>query len=347
MTKKNKKIDDKIRVLGTGLLALDIVLNGSKKTKPKLLAGGSFGNVITILSYLGLETYPIARLAANKTTNFILDDIKHWKVNTKLIFKEEKGSTPIIIHRILKDKQGIPRHKFEFRNPINGNWLPSFRPFLAKNIQTIENSIPKSQLFYFDRVSRSSIDLAKLAKKNGALVYFEPSSYKDSKQFHECLDISDIIKYSKDRIKNYRTLFPKTNATLEIETDGAQGVNYRFKSSKWKPLRPFYLEDIIDAAGAGDWCSAGIMKTIAGNGDLKKQTSRQIESAINFGQAQGAINCLFEGARGAMYNLKLESFIKLTEQLISKGQIDKELKINSVPKKELTYTSVERLFKTL
>lgn len=338
---------EKIKITGTGFLTLDIILNGSKSTPPKLHAGGSFGNVLTILSYLGFETYPIARLADNVVTDLLIEDIKSWNVNTNLIFKEEKGSTPIIIHRILKDKNGKPNHKFEFRNPLNGNWLPSYRPFLSKKIKNIENRIPNSTIYYFDRVSRSSIDLAKQAKKNGALVYFEPSSYNTSKQFSECIEVADIIKYSFDRIKNYKELFPKSNSILEIETNGSKGIRYRFKSDIWNDLNPYLIENTVDTAGAGDWCSSGIIKIISTNGMLINQTNCQIEEALNYGQALGAINCLFDGARGTMYNIQYDEFEYLVEKLLNKKfDINVPFKFKEIENK-YTYLDVENIFNSI
>jgi fructokinase len=39
--------------VGTGLLALDIVLNVDSQDSPRCYAGGTCGNVLTVLSYLG------------------------------------------------------------------------------------------------------------------------------------------------------------------------------------------------------------------------------------------------------------------------------------------------------
>ena len=45
-------------VVGTGLVALDIVINSDVHRPPQLWAGGTCGNVLTILSYLGWHAYP-------------------------------------------------------------------------------------------------------------------------------------------------------------------------------------------------------------------------------------------------------------------------------------------------
>tara|TARA_R110002072_G_scaffold287464_4_gene453130 strand:- start:1932 stop:2963 length:1032 start_codon:yes stop_codon:yes gene_type:complete len=307
--------------VGTGLLALDVLIKGKTDHNPKIFAGGSCGNVLSILSYLNFSTYPIARLGNNDATDLLFEDLEKWGVNLDFIEKEEKGSTPIIIHRILESPLNEPKHRFEFRNPNNGKWLPSFRPVLAKKVDSIKNNLPKIDVFYFDRTSRSSIELANYAKSQGALIFFEPSSSRDTKQFEECLKISDIIKFSDQRIKSYKEDYPHIQTVLEIETTGKNGLNYRFNSNRWKSLSSFSIDNAIDTAGAGDWCSAGIIEQLISNkgNQLMNINEENLCNALKYGQALGAVNCLFSGARGLMYEIN-KSTLNLMINLVLEGK---------------------------
>jgi len=89
--------------LGSGLIALDVIYD-NKKTKPNFLAGGSCGNVLTILSYLDWQSYPIARLGNDPEGKRIIEDMKKWKVNTKFIEQESGTHSPRIIERIFPRK---------------------------------------------------------------------------------------------------------------------------------------------------------------------------------------------------------------------------------------------------
>jgi|TARA_R110000851_G_scaffold310283_2_gene470035 fructokinase len=311
---------------GTGLIALDVLIKGKSDHNPKIFAGGSCGNVLSILSYLNLNSYPIARLGNNDATDLVFEDLEKWGVNLDFIEKEEKGSTPIIIHRILESPLNEPKHRFEFRNPNNGKWLPSFRPVLAKKVDAIQNSLPKIDVFYFDRVSRSSIELAKYAKMQGALIFFEPSSNRDKKQFEECLKITDIIKFSDQRIKSYKEEYPNIQTVLEIETSGKDGLNYRFKSNKWKKLDSFSIENAVDTAGAGDWCSAGIIEQLSSEkvNNLKDFNEEIIIESLKYGQVLGAINCLYDGARGLMYQVDKLTLDKMVD-LVSEKKLISEI----------------------
>jgi sugar/nucleoside kinase (ribokinase family) len=311
--------------IGTGLLALDVIVNGNPQTPPKYFAGGSCGNVLTILAFLGWDSFPIARLADNNASKEVISDLKKWNVNTGLITRKEDGSTPIIIHRILKDKEGKPKHRFEFRDPDTGAWLPRYKPVLSAGVQEITKSHPKATVYYFDRANRASIDMAKVNRENGALIFFEPSSNNEPRLFREAMQVCHIVKFSHERVSNYHELYPESQAILEIETLGKDGLNYRFSKTKknagWKKLKSFIIkeEDLVDAAGAGDWCSAGIIDLLGKNGakTLLKAKNSEIEYALKYGQALGALNCCYNGARGLMYNLAIDEVKRFTTALIT------------------------------
>jgi len=314
--------------VGTGLLALDVILNGRPETPPKFQAGGSCGNVLTILSYLGCRSFPIARLADNRASTELLSDLKMWDVSTDLIVSKKEGSTPIIIHRIFKGKDGKSKHKFEFKDPSTGIWLPQYKPVIAKDVDEITKKHPNANVFYFDRVNRASIELAKYNKSNGALVVFEPSSIKDIKLFKQALEVSHILKFSKDRINNYQELFPDQQTILEIETLGKDGLQYRFsktrKAKKWKRVVSYKLDDdfIKDSAGAGDWCTSGIIYLLGTNGfkSFSNMLTSDIENALLYGQALGAINCCFDGARGIMYKKDRNDLDKAVSSLQQRSE---------------------------
>lgn len=304
----NKKTRNSNICFGIGLIALDVILNGNPLSKPKLLAGGSCANVLTILSYLGWDSFPIARLSKNNGTKFLINDLKANGVKVDLITRTDDGSTPVIIHRILKDKNNQPKHRFEFKVPKTGQWLPSYKPVLANRVENITAFDIIPTVFYLDRVSRANIDLARHYKNMGALIFFEPSSISDDKQFKECLAISDIIKFSSDRIPNYKATFEEKQSLLEIETLGSGGLQYRTanqKSNSWKTIHAPKIDNLLDTAGAGDWCSAGIISILSSCFSARKSfTIKDVETAIRYGQFIAALNCCFFGARGLMYNLQ-------------------------------------------
>src|SRR4030043_1831428 len=144
--------------IGAGLIVLDVVINGDPKSPPKLWTGGSCGNVLTILSYLGWKSYPLARLRDDVAAEELVKDLKKWKVRTSLISRNGSGNTPIIIEKIGTRRSGVPWHRFEWVCPNCGSWFPRYKPILARDIGQIGIRIPRSQVFFFDRVLRSSFE---------------------------------------------------------------------------------------------------------------------------------------------------------------------------------------------
>jgi len=302
------------KCIGSGLITLDILIKDLNFRSFRYYAGGSCGNVLTILSHLGWNVFPIARLNSNKHAKRLLNDLRDNNVNLDFVTVDESGSTPIIIQRNVIDKFGNPKHKFELIDPITGKYLPRFKSITkGMALDLISRSfIP--EVFYFDRLTPGIGDLVKFYKNSGALIVYEPSSLKE-KDFLSIAPYIDILKYSDQRIKNYKKIFPSSIIPLEIETRGVNGLDYRFNmmGMQWKSLSPIRISSFIDASGAGDWSTAGFLYmlfTKSENG-LNYINANQLEDSLNFAQKLGALNCQFEGARGLMRFCKEDLLSKL------------------------------------
>jgi len=315
-------------VVGTGLIALDIIFNGRSAAPLGLWAGGTCGNVLTVLAYLGWKSYPIARLRDDAFANDLIADVRKWKVSPRFLSKTENGTTPIIVERIGKARDGTPRHRFEWNCPTCGASLPRFRAVLARDTDDIKQKLPIANAFFFDRVARSSVDLATHCRKQGALIMFEPSSVKDQRLFEQCVAAADVVKYSHHHASRLPPISAKSGVLLEIETHGGDGLRYRHTDndgtrSRWKNVGCYEMDKFVDAAGSGDWLTAGLIHQLgqSGRNGLRKTGQKRIELAIEFGQALAAVNCQFDGARGAMYGSSRSAFRKAVGELIAQGKI--------------------------
>lgn len=323
--KTNWSAENKPKVLGTGLIALDVVLNADHNREPYFWAGGTCGNVLTILSFLGWQSFPVARLNGDTASQRVLKDFKFWNVALDFAATEPTAETPIIIHTISRNRKGEARHRFSFNCPHCGAWLPSYKPVLASKAKEIATEATDHKVFFFDRASRSSITLAQESAKNGALVVFEPVSVSDPRLFQEALSVTHILKYSRERFRETPLAqFEGNSILLEIQTLGEKGLRYRswlpFAESKnWLSIESRKINQIKDTAGAGDWCSAGIIDYVGRNGlsEFYEISANELKSALIFGENLGAWNCQFEGARGGMYQLEEEDFELKLKDIIS------------------------------
>jgi fructokinase len=84
----------------------------------------------------------------------------------------------------------------------------------------------------------------------------------------------------------------------------------------------FEVDDARDTAGAGDWCTAGLIHRLgqAGAAGLLEVEADELRDALRFGQAMAAWNCRFEGARGGMYQTDTASFREDVLRILDGGQ---------------------------
>jgi sugar/nucleoside kinase (ribokinase family) len=277
---------------------------------------------ILALNYLGFRVAPICRLQDDKAAKIILSEFKRWGVDTRFVSIGPDGSTPIIFQKIRANQGGTPTHTFSWRCPACGKRLPSYKPVLATTAEMISTDIQSPNVFFFDRVNRGSLLLAERASHLGALVVFEPSGVGDPGSFKEAWSLAHVVKYSHERLTDIPdTLEFGPNQLLQIETLGAEGLRYRMRSRKklWKMLEVFNAPRVADTAGAGDWCTAGLIHQLGRDGSkgFSASSQHEVESALRFGQALAAWNCGFKGARGGMKHHSKYQCLEIVERMLA------------------------------
>lgn len=302
------KIGKRPKIFGTGLIALDLVMGVDPKSPVRAWAGGTCGNVLSILAYLGWDSFPIGRMNGDPASERVKADMAHWGVHLDFAGCGPTCHTPIIIQHIRRGRDGVPKHRFSWSCPRCGRWLPGFKAVTIDAVEVVAPKLPGTTVFFMDRLSRSALALAARASEEGAVIVFEPSGKSDEKLFSEALQLAHIVKYADERINAAGTTMRRGAATLvEIQTLGSQGLKYRHRLgralSDWLHLDALKAPRLADTCGSGDWCTAGIMTKAAAGGQLGLRSggAEALRQALRYGQALAAWNCGFEGARGGMY----------------------------------------------
>lgn len=314
---------EKPRAFGTGLIALDLVMSANPNRPVQSWAGGTCGNVLSILAYLGWESYPIARMNGDPASERVRADMSRWGMKLDFAGCEPTSHTPIIIQEIRRGRDGLPTHRFSWACPRCGQWLPSFKPVTRQAVDLVGDGLDGSQVFFMDRLSRAALTLAARAADAGAVVMFEPSGKSDPRLFAEALKLAHIVKYADQRLSEAAGTMESHSATiLEIKTMGNEGLRYRHRLAKlsdWIHLPSVNAPQYLDSCGSGDWCSAGLLSKIAGGGlaGMKSASVDSLRSALRYGQALAAWNCAFEGARGGMYAVERDHFDDLVQQILN------------------------------
>lgn len=328
------RTSSKPRIAAAGFFALDIVF-GIDDPVPRFYAGGTCGNVIAGLAFLGWEASAIGRLGHDVAGDFVEQDLERWGVNTDLLRLPPLAPTPIVLEKIQLSKNGIPTHRFLWNCPDCSSYFPAFRAVLRTQVEYLKEVMTCPDVFFADRASRSTIELARHFGKKGSLVYFEPSAAGDAKLFREMLQVCDVLKYSAQRARSFSELLREHKAHLEIETLGEEGLRFRTRRAfaSWHSI-PAYEVKVKDTAGSGDWTSVGLISDLFATGKRGLQTAskQDIACSLEHAQALAALNCQFEGPRRAMYHLTCSRFIEAVAALEAKKPKDQKQRSVSLVK---------------
>jgi fructokinase len=320
--------DGHVRIYGAGLIALDAVVNEATPDRRRHYAGGTCGNVLAILSQMGWHAIPISRLAPDGAGKSVRKDMKSWLVDLEYVGIEPQAPTPMIIEEIYQNRSGAAAHRYSWRCPGCGRYLPQYRAVPGRIVVDLLPRLRPASVFFFDRVSRGTIELARHFASQGAAVVFEPSTAADPKLLREALRLCHVLKYSSQRSRAFMDLLPQSTAWLEIETLGEDGLCYRSSlpacpTRDWRHVKGFEVQKLKDAAGSGDWCTAGMISALMTHGveGLAETTFEKLEGALRYGQALSAWNCGFEGPRGGMYALTRGTLNRVLNTLLTGTQV--------------------------
>lgn len=313
---------------GAGLITLDIIIQQKQTPGIAHAAGGTCGNVIAALAYLGWNTTPVGRLGADAAGNAIRHEFRRLGVSPCQLTREDELNSTRIVQFLVERQNGI-QHRFGFSCPTCGNPFSRFRPPTLEQAETVLAKQEAPDVFFFDRVSAAILAMASEFRKRGALIYFEPSGVGRPANFAKALAVAHVVKYSSERMHGVPTALGSLDGQrLEIETQGAKGLRFRWLGDgvmkPWHKQPAFKVRTLRDAAGAGDWCTAGFLYQL----DWKKGREfaelgeDELSPALMFGQALAALNCQHVGARGATIEVDLAAMLNSVSVVQASGTTD-------------------------
>ena len=316
------------KVFGTGLIALDLVVGPDPESPVRAWAGGTCGNVLSILAYLGWDSYPVARMNDDVASDRVRADLKRWGVHADWAKCAPTTNTPMIVQEIRRKRDGRTDHRFSWSCPHCGKWLPSFKAITADAVEKVKVALDGASVFFMDRLSRGTLVLAAEASARGAVVVFEPSSKSPDKLMAEAVEVAHVVKYADHRLGSVPGVMGSDSAVLlEVQTLGDRGLKYRHRLgrgvSRWMHLKAIGVPRLADTCGAGDWCTAGLIAKAMTDGreGFRCTGARGVRLALRYGQALAAWNCRFEGARGGMYAVSRRVFKCQIASLVN-GRLD-------------------------
>lgn len=322
----------KALVVGTGLVALDVIRGVSDTDRHATAAGGTCANVLASLSMLGWKSVPVARLGDDAAGQLVRDDLMASGVDVELLGLEPRKPTPIVVQLNEFGKGGELTHRFVWRCPTCGGHLPRYSPVTLPAVERTLRSYPAPDVFFFDRPSPAALKLAREYAKRDVLVVFEPSAGANSAHFAASVAVADVVKYSAERF-SVLEMPPASGrrALLEVQTLGRRGLRYRdlrgARSRKWRRMAAFETVEIVDTAGCGDWTTAGIVDAFGAGGRarLLALDATALSDAITRGQAFAAWSAGFLGARGASHAQTARQCEVAVSQILREGSLPTQI----------------------
>lgn len=328
MNKTSRTTNKKPLIIGVGLVVLDIILNNGD-TNPIFKAGGTCGNVLAGLSYMGWESAAVARSGADSAGKLMIKDLSDCGVNVASVTREVALKTPRIVER-LKSNGTYPKHTFLLRCPVCCSYLPRFQSPTLEVVEPVVSDHRTPSVFFFDRVSPAILKLAQKYRELGALIFYEPNNLNNLKDIDRAIALCHVIKYSGGEskavspAKDDRSL-KKLNPPLIVKTLGKEGVLFSLsKSDVWHYQKAATVDKLWDTCGAGDWCTVGLLyflNEFAASQNISLTDALKsyplIKHALQHAQMLSALSCSFVGARGLSDAVVRNDLIQAIEHCIA------------------------------
>lgn len=284
-------------LVAAGYTPLDIV---SYNNRVWHAAGGTAGNVAAILSFLGARTAVIAEVGDDLAGQCVRRDLQKANVDVSQLRLNPRTRTPRLIHRIT-----ARGHLFEFRCPTCHYSFPPSRPLTISRADEVAAAIERPDVCFVDRLNPGTILLAEQLHARGSAVVFEPSRPARPDFERRILKIARLVKFAHDRRSDLEGADAESGQ-IWIETCGPAGARYRIGTTKWH-TSPAFPYPVIDAGGAGDWTTAGLIHAL----DLTTRAALpRVGDALRWAQALAAVSCGAPGARGLARQQSAEGVLR-------------------------------------
>jgi sugar/nucleoside kinase (ribokinase family) len=224
--------------------------------------GNTCGNVACILAYLGIQTFPIAHLDLSEQGMKIKSDLERYGADVRFVQNSDNGGTTLLRCTHKRDKM-TGEHIASFRATSPGSRFPK-RRFLRVRDEApafIENMDFTPDIFFFDAAEAGLRYLATELRQRGTIVYFEPESDADKNKFLKAVEVSDIIKFSHEKVSDI-SFTAQYNDKLFIRTMGADGLEFNLCGEGWVKVASVPNDNVVDWEGAGDWTTSQFIACI-------------------------------------------------------------------------------------
>ena len=262
--------------------------------------GNTCGNVAAILPYLGVQTYPIVHLDQSEQGYLIKNDLQRYGADVRFVQNSANGGTTLLRCTHKRDKM-TGEHTTSFRATSPGSRFPR-RRFLRVRDEApafMENLDFVPDIFFFDAAEAGLRYLASELRKKGTLVYFEPESDADKAKFLKAVEVSDIVKFSHEKVGNL-DFVAQNSDKLFIRTMGAEGLEFNLCGQGWVKIDPVPNDNVVDWEGAGDWTTSQFIACLCEKDmlSLAQMTVESLRTCLEVACSTASRSVSYMGSKG-------------------------------------------------
>lgn len=254
--------------------------------------GGTCGNVMCILAWMGWDARPLACLDDSPEGLKMAADLERYGCDCRYVTNTPAGGTTLL--RCTHKKTADGKHVMNVRvGSPGGSRFPKRRFLRARDeapafLKSLEEA---PAVFFYDESSAGNRLIAKGLKERGSLIYFEPSRVVSNADF-EAVAVSDIVKFSDEDIPDvsFADRYPDK---VFIQTMGPQGVRFKYKGKPWEAIEPEPVGQVVDTEGAGDWFTAAFINALA---EVDEMNS--IGHALHAAREKASQSVAYMGSKG-------------------------------------------------
>ena len=270
--------------------------------------GNTCGNVACMLAYLGVQTFPIAHLDLSEQGLKIKADLQRYGADVRFVENSASGGTTLLRCTHKRDKT-TGEHIVSFRATSPGSRFPKRRFIRARDeapaFIVALDFVP--DVFFFDAAEAGLRFIADELHRRGTLVYFEPESDADKKKFVKAVEVSDIVKFSHEKVADLSFVDHYTDK-LFIRTMGAEGLEFNLCGRGWVKVAAVHNDNVVDWEGAGDWTTSQFIACLCER-DILSIAQMSIESVrecLEIACQTASRSVAYFGSKGMIDALKWE-----------------------------------------
>ena len=262
--------------------------------------GNTCGNVATILPYLGVQTFPIGHFDLSEQGLKIKADLQRYGADVRFVENSENGGTTLLRCTHKRDKM-TGEHTTSFRATSPGSRFPKRRFIRVRDeapvfIEALD-FVP--DVFFFDAAEAGLRFIAGELRQRGTSVYFEPESDADKKKFVKAVEVSDIVKFSHEKVADLSFVDHYTDK-LFIRTMGAEGLEFNLCGQGWVKVVSVPNDNVVDWEGAGDWTTSQFIACLCERDilSISQMTTGSVRECLEIACTTASHSVSYLGSKG-------------------------------------------------